>query len=162
MRLNVWSSHSASIFNNILARQELLTTLCYLISSIVTHSKLPNILLFYLKGTILTRGILKTLVLVAWTVVSQFNQALICNFLPTSGADVSLQNDKGSSPLYFAVRYGYTDMVKVLIREGNADVHQKRKLGLISPIGKLFSVDIRDGLFCCPLTLTEQCSEISK
>ena len=41
----------------------------------------------------------------------------------------------GSSPLYFAVRYGYTDMVKLLIREGKADVHQKRKLGLISPIG---------------------------
>ncbi len=50
------------------------------------------------------------------------------------GADVQLQNDKGSSPLYFAVRYGFEDLVTVLIQEGKADVHQQRKLGLISPI----------------------------
>ena len=50
------------------------------------------------------------------------------------GADLQLQNDKGSSPLYFAVRYGFEQLVTVLIKEGKADVHQQRKLGLISPI----------------------------
>ena len=50
------------------------------------------------------------------------------------GANLQLQNDKGSSPLYFAVRYGFEQMVTVLIQEGKADVHQQRKLGLISPI----------------------------
>ena len=50
------------------------------------------------------------------------------------GADLQLQNDKGSSPLYFAVRYGFEQLVSVLIKEGKADVHQQRKLGLISPI----------------------------
>ena len=50
------------------------------------------------------------------------------------GANLQLQNDKGSSPLYFAVRYGFEKLVTVLIKEGKADVHQQRKLGLISPI----------------------------
>ena len=50
------------------------------------------------------------------------------------GANLQLQNDKGSSPLYFAVRYGFEQLVSVLIKEGKADVHQQRKLGFISPI----------------------------
>ena len=44
------------------------------------------------------------------------------------------ENDKGSTPLYWAVRYGFPELCQILIKEGKAHVHQKRKLGLISPI----------------------------
>ena len=50
------------------------------------------------------------------------------------GADLNHQNDKGSTPLYWGCRYGLTDMVRVLLEEGHANVNQKRKLGLVSPI----------------------------
>ena len=50
------------------------------------------------------------------------------------GAKLNHQNDKGSTPFYWAVRYGFEDMAKVLITEGHADIHQSRKLGLVSPI----------------------------
>ena len=50
------------------------------------------------------------------------------------GADLDHQNDKGSTPLYWAVRYGLKDMVELLIKEGNADVNQMRKLGLVYPV----------------------------
>ena len=50
------------------------------------------------------------------------------------GAILNHQNDKGSTPFYWAVRYGFSEMAKVLITEGKADIHQSRKLGLVSPI----------------------------
>mgnify|MGYP001551172866 CR=1 FL=1 len=50
------------------------------------------------------------------------------------GADLNHQNDKGSTPLYWAVRYGFVEMTELLLKEGKADVHQQRKLGLVSPI----------------------------
>ena len=50
------------------------------------------------------------------------------------GADLNLENDKGSTPLYWAVRYGFVDLLPVIINEGKANVHQRRKLGLVSPI----------------------------
>ena len=40
------------------------------------------------------------------------------------GADINMENDKGSTALYWAVRYGYPDMVKLLAGEGKANVHQ--------------------------------------
>lgn len=49
-------------------------------------------------------------------------------------ANLQHQNDKGSSPLYWAIRYGFPDMVKVLIEDGKANVNQTRKLGLVSPL----------------------------
>jgi len=33
------------------------------------------------------------------------------------GADLRLENDKGSTPLYWAVRYGFVELVRVLIDE---------------------------------------------
>jgi len=50
------------------------------------------------------------------------------------GADLHIQNDKGSTPLHWAVRYGFTDLARVLLDEGHADVNQRRKLGLVTPI----------------------------
>ncbi len=49
-------------------------------------------------------------------------------------ADVNQENDKGSTPLYWACRYGHVEIVKILIQEGKADIHHRRKLGLVSPI----------------------------
>jgi serine/threonine-protein phosphatase 6 regulatory ankyrin repeat subunit B len=49
-------------------------------------------------------------------------------------ADPNIQNDKGSTALYWAVRYGHTECVRKLIDKGKADVNQTRKLGLVSPI----------------------------
>jgi len=50
------------------------------------------------------------------------------------GAKLELENDKGSTPLYWAVRYGFPELVRVLVGEGKVNVHQQRKLGLVSPI----------------------------
>lgn len=50
------------------------------------------------------------------------------------GADPRLENDKGSTPLYWAVRYGFADLARILIDEGGAEVGQRRKLGLVTPI----------------------------
>jgi len=50
------------------------------------------------------------------------------------GADLHLENDKGSTPLYWAVRYGFTELVRVLVDEGQADIAQRRKFGLVTPI----------------------------
>jgi len=50
------------------------------------------------------------------------------------GADLCLENDKGSTPLYWAVRYGFTELVRVLVDEGQANIAQRRKLGLVTPI----------------------------
>ena len=49
-------------------------------------------------------------------------------------ANSNIENDKGSTALYWAVRYGHTDSVKLLITKGRADVSKTRKLGLVSPI----------------------------
>lgn len=49
-------------------------------------------------------------------------------------ADTSIENDKGSTALYWAVRYGHTECVKLLVSQGKADIGQTRKLGLVSPI----------------------------
>ena len=54
--------------------------------------------------------------------------------LLTRRANSNIENDKGSTALYWAVRYGHTDCVKLLITMGRADVSQTRKLGLVSPI----------------------------
>ncbi len=45
------------------------------------------------------------------------------------GASLSAVNEKGSCPLHCAVRYGHTDMTKLLIEEGHADVNARRVLG---------------------------------
>ena len=50
------------------------------------------------------------------------------------GADVNHENDKGSTPLYWSVRYGFPELLEILIKEGKANIHQRRKLGLVSPI----------------------------
>ena len=50
------------------------------------------------------------------------------------GANLRLKNDKGSTPLHWAVRYGFSDLVGVLLDEGRADVGQRRKLGLVTPL----------------------------
>jgi len=50
------------------------------------------------------------------------------------GANLEFENDKGSTPLCWAVRYGFSELVKVLVTEGKVNVHQQRKLGLVSPI----------------------------
>jgi len=50
------------------------------------------------------------------------------------GANLQLENDKGSTPLYWAVRYGFIELVRVLLDEGRADVAQRRKLGLVTPL----------------------------
>ena len=60
------------------------------------------------------------------------------------GANLMHQNDKGSTPLYWACRYGLADMAKVLMSEGKADVHQRRKLGLVSPIVLTAAMGYRD------------------
>jgi ankyrin repeat protein len=54
--------------------------------------------------------------------------------LISRGANLHLENDKGSTPLYWAVRYGFTDLVRLLVTEGHANIHQRRKLGLVTPI----------------------------
>ena len=34
------------------------------------------------------------------------------------GADANMENDKGSTPLYWSVRYGLNDMARLLIVDG--------------------------------------------
>ncbi|ESO91943.1 hypothetical protein LOTGIDRAFT_121483, partial [Lottia gigantea] len=40
----------------------------------------------------------------------------------------------GSTALYWAVRYGHTETVQILLTQGKANPHQTRKLGLVAPI----------------------------
>jgi ankyrin repeat protein len=54
--------------------------------------------------------------------------------LISRGANLQLENDKGSTPLYWAVRYGFAELARLLVGEGQANVHQRRKLGLVTPI----------------------------
>ncbi|CAL1526615.1 unnamed protein product, partial [Lymnaea stagnalis] len=40
----------------------------------------------------------------------------------------------GATALYWAVRYGHSEAVDLLVREGNANVNQTRKFGFVAPI----------------------------
>ena len=55
-----------------------------------------------------------------------------------------MENDKGSTPLYWSVRYGFNAMARLLIEEGGANVHQRRKLGLVCPIVMAAALDYTD------------------
>ena len=69
---------------------------------------------------------------VLWASRANHTETVRC--LIKLGANLQHQNDKGSTPLYWACRYGLVDMVKLLLGEGKADVNQQRSMGLVSPI----------------------------
>jgi hypothetical protein len=72
--------------------------------------------------------------------------------LISRGANLHLENDKGSTPLYWAVRYGFVDLVRLLVAEGHANVHQRRKLGLVTPIVLASALGHRDIVECYSIT----------
>jgi len=69
-----------------------------------------------------------------WSCSARGNHVDTVRLLIGRGADLRLENDKGSTPLYWAVRYGFAQLVRVLLDEGRVDVAQRRKLGLVTPV----------------------------
>ncbi|KAK7489491.1 hypothetical protein BaRGS_00019290 [Batillaria attramentaria] len=72
--------------------------------------------------------------LAAFIGCKEFNHLDVVDFLLSKNANTEVENDKGSTALYWAARYGYTDTVRLLLTKGKARTNSVRKMGLVHPV----------------------------